>query len=159
MKRRIIILGIALSLSGSTFSVRAHGGCYGFWPFWPFALGAGLAIASVASAQNHSSPTYVYTPAEYSYPYSSPPPQNPTINPLTQTPAPSGPAVQPEPNPLSSWVPSSPGAGHWVPDPTPYTYSQAPQPKSTPAIMAEPRTEVITLTHSAGNVPVYTISR
>ena len=126
MKRTSLILGIALTLSSSTANLRA-GGCCGFWPFLPLAF-AGIAIASAASA--HSSPTYVYAPPPYpyGYPYSYPqshaPDQQPAQVPSGAT-APAMSSVEQG----SHWVPSSPGAGHWVPDPTPYVYAPVAQSK------------------------------
>jgi hypothetical protein len=152
MKRTAIILGIALTLSGSTVNLRAHGGCYGFWPFWPLALGAGIAIASVASA--HSAPTYVYVPPAYpyGYPYSYSQPHNSQASAVDSAP------VVTTLNQSSRWLPSSPGAGHWVPDPAPYTYDPRNQAKVI-ASSVQPVTEVVMVTRSAGNVPIYTVGR
>ena len=158
MKRTALILGIVLTLSGSTSNLRAHGGCYGFWPFWPLALfGAGLAVASVASA--HSSPTYVYAPPAYpyGYAYSYAQPQHSYVAPPAQAPAPTSAPAAPAHYEISSWVPSSPGPGHWVPDATPYSYSPGVQTKMVVSA-AEPAT-FVTVNRSAGNVPVYTVTR
>ena len=152
MKRTALILGIVLTLSGSTTNLRAHGGCYGFWPFWPLALfGAGLAVASVASA--NSSPTYVYAPPAYpyGYAYSYAQPQHSYAAPPAQAPA------APAHYEVASWVPSTPGAGHWVPDPTPYSYNPAVETKVVVSA-PEPAT-LVTVNRSAGNVPVYTVAR
>jgi hypothetical protein len=154
MKRTAIILGIALTLSGSTGNLHAHGGCYGFWPFWPLALGAGIAIASVASA--HSSPTYVYVPPAYpyGYTYSYPQPHN------SQAPTNDG-ASAPAATTFevaSRWVPNYPGAGHWVPDPTPYNYAPGAQARIV-ASSVEPNTQVVMVARSVGDVPVYTVGR
>jgi hypothetical protein len=160
MKRISLLLGIALTLSSGTANLRAGGcgGCGGC-AFWPFALfGAGVAIASAASA--HSSPTYVYAPPPYPYYYPYSYPQSPA--PSSQQPAqdPSG-STAPAMSSLEQaarWVPSSPGAGHWVPDPTPYVYEPVAQSKLV-ATSAQPATQLVTVNRSAGQVPVYTVTR
>ena len=155
MKRTAIILGIALTLCSGTGNLRAHGGCYGFWPFWPLVLGAGIAIASVASAHN-SAPTYVYAAPAYPYGYTQPLYSHNTSS--AQTPAAANAPVAPPSNEISSWVPSSPGTGHWVRDPTPYRYD--PGVRDNPSIVAaEPTAPIVTVNRSVGNVPVYTVTR
>lgn len=156
MTRKALVFGIALTLISSTGNVRAHGGCYGFWPFWPLVLGVGIAIASVASAQSHASTEYVYVPPEYPYAYRSSHAQPQAAStpaadlnlPASTTSSP------PEQNSLSDWVPSSPGPGHWVPDPTPYCYHPEAGNKIAPSVLAA--TNIVTITRSAGNVPIYT---
>ena len=153
MKRTALILGIALTLSGSTANVRAHGGCYGFWPFWPLVVGTGIAIASIASAQ-HSSPTYVYVPPAYPYGYAYPA-HSSNLQPSQTRPAAVANATSTFEQ-ASRWVPNSPGAGHWVPDPTPYNYGPG-----TPALATgvQPTGQLVTINRSAGDVPVYTLMR
>ena len=158
MKRTAVILGIALTLCGSTANLRAHGGCYGFWPFWPLALGAGIAIASVASA--HSSPTYVYMPPAYPYgsAYSYPQPHYSSTPQPAQVPSGASPPAVSSFEQASRWIPNSPGAGHWVRDPAPYNYDPGTQIKvmvtSVPSV-----TQLVTVNRSAGEVPVYTVTR
>ena len=156
MKRMALILGTVLALSGSAGNARAHG-CYGFWPFWPLALGATIAIASAASA--HSSPTYVYAPPAYpyGYPYSYPQPHN-SSGPQSAQPSSldSAPAFSTFEQ-ASHWTPSSPGTGHWVPDPTPYNYAAGVQPKAVASLEAS--SQVVTVTRSNGNVPIYVVRR
>jgi hypothetical protein len=154
MKRTSLILGIALTLSSSTANLRA-GGCCGFWPFLPLAF-AGIAIASAASA--HSSPTYVYAPPPYpyGYPYGYPQPHAPSQQPAQVPSGATAPAMSPVEQ-ASHWVPSSPGAGHWVPDPTPYVYQPVAQNKLV-ATSARPATQLVTVNQSAGHVPVYTVT-
>jgi hypothetical protein len=154
MKRISLILGIALTLSSSTANLRA-GGCGGCCAFWPFALalGAGVAIASAASA--HSSPTYVYVPPPYPYGYPqshAPASQQPAQNP----PVSSAPAMS-YVELGAHWVPSSPGAGHWVPDPTPYVYEPVAQSKLV-ATSARPTTQLVTVNQLPGQVRVYTVT-
>ena len=152
MKRTALILGIALTLSGSTANVRAHGGCYGFWPFWPLALGAGIAMAAAASA--HQSPTYVYAPPAYPYGYGYPQPQHSSSTQPAQVP-PAAPSTFEQ---AAHWVPNSPALGHWVPDPAPYNYDAGAQ---TRVIVSSPPpvTQLVTKNRSVGDVPVYTVSR
>src|SRR5262249_27871320 len=156
MKRTALILGIALTLSGSTANVRAHGGCYGFWPFWPLALGTGIAIASIASA--HSTPTYAYVPPAYPYGYAYPQPPHPSNAQPSQAPTAASAPVTATFDQASRWVPSSPGAGHWVPDASPYTYDPGAQNRVI-AASAQPAGQLVTINRSRGDVPVYTITR
>jgi len=153
MRRTALILGIALTLSCSTGNLRAHGGCCGFWPFWPLALGAGIAIAAASA---HSEPTYVYVPAPYPYGYAQPH-YVPSAQP-TQVPSAPSASVPTAIEQASRWVPSSPGAGHWVPDPTPYNYDPGAQTRVL-ASSVQPATQLVTMTRSVGNVPVYTVAR
>jgi len=109
----------------------ANGCC--FFPFWAFGLGIGLGAAVTAAA---SGPKYVYP--VYSYPYASPPygyyyaPRPAYSHPAPAAPAQPAPGqtdpaqTAPEPDlQAHAWVPSSPGAGRWVPDPHPYRYVQS----------------------------------
>jgi len=155
MKRTALILGIALTLSGSTANVRA-GGCCGFWPFWPVAFGT-IAIASIAAA--HSSPTYVYVPQAYPYGYAYPQPQHPASPPSSQTPPASSAPAMSTFEQASSWVPNSPGAGHWVPDPTPYSYNPGAQTKVIAGTTQPAAAQLVTPNRSAGDIPVYTVTR
>ena len=155
MKRTALILGIALTLTGSTSNVRAHGGgCYGFWPFWPLVVGAGIAVAS-AAASAHSSPTYVYVPPAYPYGYAQPHYSTP---PSAQTPpTAAAPAVE-SIETASRWVPSAPGVGHWVPDPEPYNYAPGTQTKVI-ASTAQPVKQTVTVNRSRSDVPIYVVTR
>ena len=157
MKRISLILGIALTLSSSTANLRAGGcgGCCGFWPFLPLAFGAGIAIASAASA--HSSPTYVYVPPPYYYPYSYPQSQAPSSQQPVPNPSGSTAPAMSSLEQASRWVPSSPGAGHWVPDPTPYVYKPVAQSKLV-ATNARPATQLLTVNRLPGQVPVYQVT-
>jgi len=155
MKRTALILGIALTLSSSTGNLRAHGGCYGFWPFWPLALGAGIAIASAASA--HSTPTYVYVPPAYPYGYGYPQPHYSSPQPTQPPPAAAAPAIE-SIELASRWVPSSPGVGHWVPDPEPYNYAAGVQTKVI-ASRAQPLKPLVIVNRTRGDVPVYVVTR
>lgn len=148
MKRTALVLGIALTLSGSTANVRA-GGCCGFWPFWPVAFGT-IAIASIAAA--HSSPTYVYVPQPYPYGYAYPQPQhpvNPAPSPQTPPPATSSPTTSTFEQ-ASHWVPSSPGTGHWVPDSAPYSYDPGAQTKVIASTTHPAATQLVTPNRSGG---------
>ena len=59
---------------------------------------------------------------------------------------------------LAAWTPRTPGAGRWVPDSDPYSYTP-----STPVLVA-PRAspgnnELVTNTRSREGIPIYTVSR
>jgi len=156
MRRTVFSLGVALTLLVSPVSVKAHGGCYGFWPFWPLAFGTGIALGTAAYYDSHCYPRYVYASPPCSYygysvasPIYAPPAQAPVVNSMPALPA---------PPPVSDWVPSSPGAGHWVPEPHPYRYVPG-KPERRPAAAGTPPLPTISVTSSLGNVPVYTISR
>jgi hypothetical protein len=144
IKRLFLGATIVLGLGMGSMSARAHGGyCYGpgFWPLIPLAFGIGAALSCAANSQSYTYPTYGYNlpvvsnpPAETSY--AAPAPQNPL------------------------WIPSTPGAGHWVPEPTPYRYIPAERTNMVSKARAiGATTQTITITHSAGNVPVYVVSR
>jgi hypothetical protein len=142
MKRIVLGLGIALSLSVGTVAARAHvrWGVGIGWPFWPcWSVGVGVG----AGWGCWGGPAGYYSYPAYSYPvygYSPPPAQ--TLSP----PDPAPPAA-PAPTALTApaWVPSTPGTGAWVPDPTPYRYTPAAttQPAST-ARAAAGQTTVVT---------------
>jgi hypothetical protein len=149
MKKTVLIATLALTFCTGSMSAQAHGGyCYGpgFWPFIPLTLGLGIALSCAANADTYSSPVYAYRPlsdfrnsisgqaAETSFP--TPAPQNPT------------------------WIPSTPGTGHWVPDPAPYSYTVSGETDT----FSKPSSVVVTnrtttITHSPGNVPVYVFTR
>jgi len=155
--RRVGLIGCtALTLSAGGMNARAHGGgCYGgcFWPFIPLAFGIGAAVAAAASS--HSQPVYVYAPP--SYPYYSPP--------VSSAPASAAAAYEPAANHLVAasqpppvWFPSSPGAGHWVPDPMPYSYATRALVNNGVKRPTAREGQTVTVTHSPGTVPVYVIS-
>jgi len=159
MKRVALIVGIALTLSGGTGNLRAHGGCYGFWPFWPLAVGAGIAIASIASAHSQASPVYVYEPPGYPYANGyAPAHPAPGSTPAPQSSVSGNPPAESSAADLTAWVPSSPGPGHWVPDPQPYSYDPAHGRNSTVAPVV-PASQTNTVARSVGGVPVYTVVR
>jgi len=163
MKRASVILGMALTLCTSTVNVRAHGGCYGggwcgFWPFWPLAFGAGIALGSVATAHSYSYPTYVYAPPAYVYSYPQPAHAYSAAAPVQHVqPAASSPSVS-APVLASTWVPSSPGVGHWVQDPTPYSYNPNVGNRAV-VTLPESTAQSVTVSKSVGNVPVYAVVR
>jgi len=156
MKRTALLLGIALTLSGSTANVRAGGCC--FWPFWPVAFGT-IAIASIAAAHSSPSPTYVYVPPAYPYGYAYPQLQHPANPPLPQTPPASSAPAMSTFEQASHWVPTSPGTGHWVPDPAPYNYDPGVQTRVIASSTQPAARQLVTMIRSAGHVPVYTVTR
>jgi len=148
-KRMGLIGSIALTLSASSMNVRAHGGgCYGpcFWPFLPLVFGLGAAVASAASTPSYGYHVYVHAPPAYTYSASA-------VSAPTRETTPTIEAAQP-----LVWIPSTPGVGHWVPDATPYNAQVAPAPGAQKAKSAN-AAQVVTFTHSAGNVPVVVVSR
>lgn len=149
MKRMILLLSVGGSLAFSPLAASAHGGVgFCFWPLWPLSLGVGVGLGCAASTYHSCSSAYSYGPAAYAYTtppvYAAPPiPAAPVV---VETPAPANPA----------WVPSTPGAGHWVPDPAPYSYSENAAPKPRAAAALSPQS--VTVTTSPGNVKVYVVS-
>jgi hypothetical protein len=158
MKKLGILLATALTLSTGSVRVQAHGcgGC-DWWPFAAFGLGLGIGSAV----------TYATTPRypAYSYTYVYPPPSVPAYAP------PSAPQAAPTsvyarhpvslpaiahapqhaiyaPQVAACWVPSTPGAGRWVPDPNPYRYAPVIAPSGFPS---EP-TAVATAAASANRI-------
>ncbi len=158
MKRMVLILSLAISLSGTLVYAQPppgpwHGGpgpCGpGPWGFVGPLLGLGVGFGlGAAWSCNH--------PREYYYSYPAYPYSPPVYYSQPQAGAPATPAA-PVPRQPTVWVPSSPGAGEWVPDPTPYTYAATPITNSTPAkVQTTPQT--VTVTRSAGDVPVYVVN-
>lgn len=143
MKRIGFVLSIVLSLCAGAVNVQAHG-C-GFWPFWGFGLGLGLGAAwsYPAWGYTYSYPAWTYAPPVYAY---DPPAAN----------VPAAAPVQPPQPPV--WKPSTSGAGHWVPDPTPYRYTPATSSRAAMASPAAASPPAVTVAKSAGGVPVYTLS-
>lgn len=152
MKRIGLVLGIATTLCTTTINAGAHGGCFGpcFWPLWPLSFGVGVALGSASCDEYYGYPRYMYSQPYYAYSYTQPsymygsPARSPSPLPPTTT-------VTQQP----AWVPSTPGVGHWVPDPAPYT---------SPAIIggasariSSGTNEIVTITRSVGNIPVYMI--
>ena len=144
MKRIGLTIGIAVALCTSSVNTQAHG-CGGglFWPFLAF----GLTVAAVEASRPHY-PAYTYY--EPSYTYAPPPVYNnsPQPQPL--------PAPPPEPAP---WTPSTPGAGQWIPDSQPYQYAPSDpakrQRKTGPANLGQ----TVTVSKTAGGIPLYINSR
>lgn len=150
MKKKQMLLALGLVLGASPLNVQAHGcwsGC-GFWPFFGFSLGFGLASSYADYEYYRHYPVYSY-PAYAAYPVNA----VATDPPVTRVPAPTPPPPVPEP---TRWVPSTPGASHWVLDPSPFSYS--------PSTVAKPQTPIpapqtVSVTHSKDGVPVYVIGR
>ncbi len=164
MKRTALVLGIAATLTGGSMNASAHGGCFGFWPIWPFAFGAGIALGTAACYDSYCYPRYVYAPPAYPYAYTYSYPQpvygyNPTA---IQAPAAvaARPPMDPAASQVASAMPALAGAGHWVPDPQPYSYNPgAGHPIVSATSVPATTTPAVMVTRSVGNVPVYTIVR
>jgi len=152
MKKTGLTLSLAFALCTNALA-HGHLHVWGCWP--PFSIGIGL--GTICGWSLHSCPAYCY---HYSYPayscaysppsYASAPPAN-YVAPAATVPSP---RTAPAP---SDWVPSTPGAGEWVPDPTPYRYTppvaakKPVRPKAAPA-------QMVTVTRSPEGIPVYIIS-
>jgi hypothetical protein len=133
--RRIIVLGIMIG--AATLGRQAQACGIGFQLYLPFfSFGFGLGVPSAF--------TCAYTQPACAYSYGAPvaydPPQS--MAPVMQ------PAFEAPP---MTWTPSTPGVGHWVPDPQPYRY--------VPAMAAKPRPQARTVmvTKTFGDVPVYVV--
>jgi len=144
MKKIGLTLSLVLALGGNAM---AHG-CWHCWGFWPsFSVGIGLggvfgcSLGVRPGCSCYCGCGYPAYSCDYSQPaYAYAPPAN-YVDP-------------PQP---SAWVPSTPGAGRWVPDPTPYSYT----PAVTAPRPAEPKTalrQVVAITRSGDGIPVYSIS-
>ena len=126
MKRIILTAGLIASFSGSAFGGGYYGyhGCGPYWgcgPWWPgLAIGFGLGAITTAAAASH--PTYVYSYGAPVVSYASAPVAYAARTVPTQPVAAPAPAIQ-ESLVTKVWVPASRGAGRWVPDPNPYSYT------------------------------------
>ena len=154
MKRIVLVATTGLALCAGTMTAGANGCC--FWPFWAFGLGIGLGAAVTAA----STPKYVYP--VYSYPYAPPaysyyyPPHPVYTHPASIAPAATAPELDYQ---AHSWVPSTPGAGRWVPDPQPYRYVQSNESQPVkPLSQVYPMTvSTFSTVSSPGGVPVHVI--
>lgn len=161
MKAIVAALSLVLGLSPSALGGGYHGGhCDGWWfaPGLAFGLGLG-ALSAYSWSTREYYPPYSYT---YSYPaygcVASQPPRTPVPADLPQAEtAQPQPAPAPEPQP-QHWIPSSPGAGTWVPDPEPYSYTPT-QPASAKPSKTAPANETVSVTTSLGGVTVYSNTR
>ena len=153
MKKIGLTLSLVLALGGNAMAC----GYWHVWGFWPsFSRGIGLGgvfgcslslspacgcyfgCANPVYSCAYPQPAYAYVPGSS---YAAPPLVIPS------------PAQPPEP---PAWVPSTPGAGRWVPDPTPYCCT----PCATASRPAEVKTappHVVTVTRSPEGIPVYSI--
>ncbi len=155
MKTIRLILGTALILCTSTVRAPAHGCGFGFYVGIPFLVGIGFGIgagcAYPAYGCAYHYPAYPYYPhPAYAY--------NPPANyapPLAATPEPSPAAPVVTQSPV--WVPSTPGAGHWVPDPQPYQYAPPVAAKPPPSATSDPA-QTVTVTKSPEGIPLYIIT-
>jgi hypothetical protein len=155
MRKIGLTLGLVLVLGGNAMACRCC--CWGFWPSFSIGFGlGGLFGCSVGLGPGCycgwgcGHPAYSYAYPGPAYPYAYAPPATYLDPPAAAL----GPVKAPEPTP---WVPSTPGAGRWVPDPAPYSYTPAPSaPK--PAEAKAPLRQVVTSTCSPEGIPVYTIT-
>ena len=147
MKKIVLVLTTALSLwVGSPNAVAHGGGCgVGFWPFFPFGIGLGIGYSFAACNYGYRYPGYVYSqPTSYAYPPT-------TYNqPAASAPVASAPPESPV------WVPSTPGAGKWVPEPHPYSYTPTAVGKVSTMVNPSP---TVTISKPAQGMVVYTVGR
>ena len=163
--RHILSIALILCANGAGFEARACGVSLSLCvPFVSLGIGFGLGghcggpaigfgIGASCAGPAYGC-AYGYPGCAYPQPaYASDPPANYALA-ATASPAPAAPPVAETP----AWVPSTPGAGHWVPDPEPYSYTPGPTVKRTSAVSAgTPQT--VTVSRSAGGVPVYSVNR
>jgi len=153
MKKIALTLCFALVLGSNAM---AHGHWCG-WGFWP-RLSIGFGLGAVFGISLRCGPDYwsdsrcpVYTcpysqPAcDYATPVYDPPPPAPAAFTPDKAPSP------------ADWVPSTPGAGHWVPDPAPYRYTPPAAVRRTAGARPVPR-QTVTVTRSREGIPIYSIS-
>lgn len=153
MKTKRFVLGVAVALFTSTaaFQAQACGVSFGFsLPFLSFGIGLGIGAPCAWPAYRCGYPYPAYAYAHPAYAYNQP------INDIPPVAAASpAPAVAETP----PWVPSTPGAGHWVPDPEPYAYAPVAVAKKTPASTAVLTQNKVTVTKSPEGVPVYILTQ
>ncbi len=155
MKKFALTLSLVLAL-GANAMAHGHWHVCGFWPSFSVGIGLGGVFGCSLGTWpgccycGSGYPAYGYAYSQPSYAYAYPPPANYVDSPAA---APS-PARAPEP---SYWVPSTPGAGRWVPDPTPYSYTPAVS-ATRPAQATAALRQVVTVTTSPDGIPVYNIS-
>jgi hypothetical protein len=171
--RNVCGLALVLCTSGAGFEAHACGVGFSFCvPFLSFGIGLGLGAPCAGPAYGcaYGYPAYTYAqPA-----YACAPPAS-YIPPVAAAPA--APAVAETP----VWMPSTPGPGHWVPNPEPYNYvpgQTAGRPNAagtersqttvvapnsqTPDSKLQTRTasrQTVSISTSPGGVPVYFVSR
>ncbi len=148
MKKFALTLALVLTLGAKAMA-------HGCWCFWPgFGIGVGLGGLCGVSlgvgvgcgwSCGACCPVYGYAYSQPSYGYSQPAYAPPAYGYAADYADP--PAAAPSPSYI--WVPSTPGAGHWVPDPAPYSYTPAP---------ASRLRQVVTMSRSPEGIPVYNIS-
>ncbi len=164
MKRIALISSVVLAICASPVGALANG-CgtgfsFGFWPFFGFGIGFGLGASCGYPAYGcysypYSYPAYAYSPPSYTY---SPVYNTYTTSAPSQAPAPApAPQVQQPDSQSSAPLFSSPGVGHWVPDPQPYSYTPQAVLVKTPPATAPPPGTTVNLAVSTGGVPVYAI--
>jgi hypothetical protein len=147
MKKFALAVSLLLVLGGKAMAY----GCCCFWPgfgigvglggFCGFSLGLGLGGLGCGCYCGPGYPAYgcAYSQPAYGYGYGAPAYGYPANY-----------IAPPAPAPSYDWVPSTPGAGHWVPEPAPYRY--------TPACALPRLRQAVTVTRSPDGIPVYSIS-
>jgi hypothetical protein len=156
MKKFALVLSMACLTAGSAL---AHG-CWGFCggpflsigigPCLGFSVGCGPAYAWGCPASSYvcRQPYYPYYPAAV---YDPVPVR--VVAPASMPVYPLAPQVASTP----TWVPSTPGAGRWVPDPAPYSYVP-PTPRPAAARAATAGHPIVSILRSPEGIPVYFVS-
>lgn len=166
MRIRGVLASLAIGFSLSAFNASAYG-CYGWgfgWPLLSFGLGLGCGFGTglaVGASWNYPAYSYSYPVYAYNYPVYTTRVYTPPVyvqNPVPATaPAASVATSAPAPQVQQAWIPSSPGAGGWVQDPTPYRYT--PDNPSSLAKASPPPSQSVAITRSVGGVPLYVVTR
>jgi hypothetical protein len=158
MKKIGVVLSMILVLGGNAF-----GCCWHFCgPSFAFGLGLGCGVGfsvSTGLGCGYACPGYSYYPGyTYGYPaasyayYEAPASYGASAPAYANV---SQPAFEPA---TQGWVPKGPGAGQWVPDPTPYRYVPSAPAKPAAQVTAA-NAPVVMLTPSPEGIPLYTICR
>ena len=158
MKRIGLILGFGMVLCTNAL---AHGHWHGcFWPGLSLGVGLGPLFSCSFDCSCWCPPYYCYASPSYGYAYAQPSyvyDSTPSYARLVNN-APTLFSAQGNGTEVSApreWVPSSPGTGKWVPDPTPYIYAPPFRPRRvTPARTGQ----TVTATRNVDGIPVYTIT-
>jgi hypothetical protein len=153
-----LLLGIVVTLCAGTINSQAHGCGFGI-SFGFSCLGIGIGFGTGWHCPSYGCyyeyPGYSYPSCAYDY---APPAYGcaSSANCASQVAAqPAAPVASIDP-PTPAWVPSSAGAGHWVPEPQPYCYTPAAPASKADTVIAS---RTVATIQSAGGVRVYIANR
>jgi hypothetical protein len=158
MKTIRFVLGIAAGLVFNTIAVQAQpcGIHFGFnLPFISFGIGLGLGVpgapCSWRDCGGYGYPYSAYAYAPPVYPWNQP---TAYIPPVAADASPAPTVAQ-----TSTWVPASPGVGHWLRDPEPYSYQPTVIAKDAPVSPPVVTEKKIVATKSPEGVPLYIVTQ